>query len=94
MNHYKRRAHDISKTSPPKPLIAIFEELDLTWTEEELETAIKLYNMGFNIIDMARLLRPVLDSTDGQWEVILLIQYLIYTGKVDKRRGGILGNVC
>ncbi|MDQ4678161.1 hypothetical protein [Stenotrophomonas maltophilia group sp. RNC7] len=87
MNNNKRRAHDISKTSPHKPLIVIFEELDLTWTEEEMETAIKLYNIGFNIIDMARLLRPVLDSTDGQCEVILLIQYLIYIGKIDKRRG-------
>lgn len=94
LENRKRNQHDKKKIAPAKPLVRIFEELDLTWFEEELETAIKLYNDGFNIIDMALLLRPALGPTNGQWEVTLMLQYLIFTGKITKRRSGVLGNVC
>lgn len=81
---------DVIKRNP-KNLVIILDDLDFTWTENEINMAIFMWTCGWSIEDMARKLRKYDGIKNGSDEVALLIMHLGRQGKIKPRPGGIFG---
>lgn len=82
---------DKLKAKLKEPLVFILEDLDLTFTQDEINMAIFMWTAGWSVEDMAKRLRPrdgILNAVD---EVTLLIMHLRRQNKIKLREGGIFG---
>lgn len=60
----------------PQELVIILDDLDFSWTKEEMREAIKMYKAGAKIDLMAKVLRPKDKLCNAIDEVALLIMHL------------------
>ena len=60
------------KTRPRERLVIALDDLDFSWTNQEIMTAILLWNLGTPIKIMAKQLRPYDGMKDAVDEVALL----------------------
>jgi len=80
------------KTRPRERLVIALDDLDFSWTNQEIMTATLLWNLGTPIKIMAKKLRPHDSIANGIDEVALLIMHLKRQGKIRNREGGVFGN--
>ncbi len=66
-------------------IIIALEDLDFSWTKEEVKIAIKEYNAGASFPAMAQKLRPKININDAIDEVALLIMDLTRKNKIKPR---------
>ena len=82
---------DVNKRVIKEPLITILDDLDLTYTKEQVEQFVMMWNSGFHIEYMARWIRPHDKRADATDEVALLAFHLKRQGLIEVREGGLLG---
>ena len=79
------------KVNLKEPITVVLDDLDHSWTKDEIEYAEKMWRSGFSIDYMARRLRPHDKSEDSVDETALLIMHLKREGKIGVRSGGYEG---
>jgi len=79
------------KVNLKEPIIVILDDLDLSWTKEEIGFAEKMWRSGFSIELMAQTLRPHDKEEDSIDETALLIMHLKREGRIGVRSGGYEG---
>ena len=90
----------MANTKPEKPIppqIIILDDLDFSWTIEEVEEVKKLWKDGVNIVDIAQQVRKKTPDfyrkeQDAINETALLIMHLDRKGQIKPRKGGIFGS--
>ncbi|QUH21451.1 hypothetical protein [Alkaliphilus sp. B6464] len=75
-----------------KDYVIILDDLDLTWTTEQIQQAIFMWTCGWSIEEMARKLRKYDGIRNAVDEVALLIMHLGRQNKIESREGGIFGH--
>ena len=82
---------DVKKRLSEMPIKVILDDLDLSWTMEEMEQAVMMWNSGFSIGYMAGMLRSFDQPDDGVDETALLVMHLRRQGVIGNRQGGYEG---
>lgn len=82
----QQKKRDRWKLRPEAGLIFALEDLDLTFYPEEAEKAIKLWQYGWHIAEIAKQMKR------NQDELAVLIMHLARQGKIRKRQNGVFGN--
>ena len=74
-----------------------FGDYDLSYTDEEAELIITLWNEGTSLPEIAAEVRPtkwgLRDTEQGQWEVYIILGDLARLGRLEQREGGLLGGL-
>lgn len=81
--------HELKMRQPKERLIIALDDLSFEWTAEEMEKAVRLYNMGATIREMARKLRPYTNLDKSLDEVAILIMHLGRQGKLGDRQNSL-----
>lgn len=79
------RRSDKYKLRPKEELYFPLQDLDLTFTEKEVEDTLELWEAGIHIADMARQLKRETE------EVFILLLDLAMKRKIRERENGIFG---
>ena len=87
---------DILKTRPQQRQISALEDRDFSWTQSEVEQAIRMWEQGASIADMVYALRKPVEAlhdnySEREVEVVVLIMDLALKGLIKSRKGGVLG---
>jgi len=80
---------ELSRREPKEKLIIALDDLSFEWTASEMEKAVRLYNMGASIREMARKLRPHTNLDKSLDEVAILIMHLARQGKLGERQNNL-----
>ena len=83
---------EVTKRIPRTELVTILDDLDFSWTQEQIRIAVAMWKSGFGIPYMASKLRPLDKPDDANAETTLLIMHLGRQGMIDSRPGGIYGD--
>lgn len=75
--------------SPEDKMVIPFENLDLMWYQGQINHARELYQAGADIVEITEVLGR--KGTNGQYETVILLLYLLYKGKIKERPCGFLG---
>jgi len=74
-----------------------FGDYDLSYTGEEAEKIIELWNKGASLPKIATEVRPtkwgLRDTEQGQWEVYIILGDLARLGRLEQREGGLSGGL-
>ena len=76
---------DLKKRVLREPTIIILDDLDTSFTQNQIDLAIDLWNRGIHIDDMARLIRKYDKLLDAIDEITLLIIHLKRQGLINNR---------
>lgn len=76
---------DKLKLRPHTKLIIALDDMDFSWFPAEVNKVKSLWDFGWHIADIAKTVKR------NQDEVALLIMHLARKGKIQKRKGGVLG---
>ena len=90
----------MANTKPDKPIplqVIVLDDLDFSWTIEEIEKVRELWKKGINIVDIAQRVRKkntdfYRKEQDAINETALLIMHLDRKGQIKPRKGGIFGS--
>ena len=87
---------DVKKRLSEMPIKIILDDLDLSWTMEEMEQAVMMWNSGYSIGYMAGMLRSLDHEGDATDETALLVMHLRRQGVINNRQGGYEGfsDIC
>ena len=87
---------DILKTRPKQQQIIALEDRDFSWTQSEVEQAIRMWEQGASIKEMVYKLRKPVEALQDHYserevEVVVLIMDLALKGLIKSREGGVFG---
>lgn len=81
-----RKQTDLLKLRPREKLNIILDDLDFSFYDREIETVIELYNNGFTISEIAKIVKP-LNIKKGRDEILLLIIHLARQKAIERKEG-------
>ena len=82
---------ELAKRDIKEELVIILDDLDLSWTKDQVDKTEMMWKSGFSLEYMAKWLRPHDNEEDAEDEVALLVMHLKRQGKIQERSGGYAG---
>ena len=85
-----RDAADRGKRTLKGEMKIIWDNVDFSWSEEEIEKAQKLWESGADLYVMCDALREKTPDKGAGYEVLFLLLYLAETKRIKTSKGGII----
>ena len=86
----RRNLADQMKRKLNEPVQVIWDNLDFSWTQREMEEVERLWERGVTIEDICDIVRPYTPIAQAGYEVTMLIMYLSEQDRLEPRERGIL----